>query len=159
MSYARAAANGVSQREADFSADTLEEKKADVVPKMTHCGGFVVFNPKLDKVALVKTPRGVWGYPKGKREPKKDPTMMDCAYRELWEETSIKREQIRPFADHFYYEINKHNKASVTLFLGVATKEHVLKINDEDELGEVKWVPIEKALSILTTELFGIYRG
>ncbi len=53
----------------------------------------MVFVSADDKVLLSKPPRG-WGFPGGHLEPGETP--QDCARREVYEETSVKIDNLRP---------------------------------------------------------------
>lgn len=115
-----------------------------------NCAGFIVICD--GHVLLVATHQGKWGFPKGKRT--KGETLEECAYRELEEETGLKQNQILPIdMNNIHFdEINDKGHTTVRLYLArTATATMITpKIQDEDELAEVKWVNFEKALDILT---------
>ena len=51
--------------------------------------GMILINKKLDKILLIRSKGGFWGFPKGHRE-KEDKNSLDNAIREVKEETNIK---------------------------------------------------------------------
>lgn len=112
------------------------------------CAGFIVLCK--DYVLLVKTPKGNWGFPKGKRN--KNESYELCAFRELEEETGLNKNQIKPIdmPKLFFTEITKKGMPAVRLF--VATTEDLIEVKatDIDELAEVKWIKIEDAYTLLT---------
>ena len=52
--------------------------------------GMILINKKLDKILLIRSKGGFWGFPKGHREKKEDKNSLDNAIREVKEETNIK---------------------------------------------------------------------
>jgi 8-oxo-dGTP pyrophosphatase MutT (NUDIX family) len=65
-----------------------------IIKYIMHCAGFIIFRQNKDTydVTIVTTKSGNAGLPKGKR--KKHETNLKCAYRELYEETSIMKDEI-----------------------------------------------------------------
>ena len=61
----------------------------------THCCGIIVLDGS--KTILVRTPRGNYSYPKGKKE--KDETNMETAFRELEEETGLLSTDVELYPD------------------------------------------------------------
>lgn len=121
----------------------------DKKQQMPMCGGFVVFCK--NHVLLVKTPKGVWGFPKGKRKPEINEKLLQCAFRELEEETSFKENHIQTIdTENIYFdEVTDKGVASVRLFLAIASEMLKPKPQDPDELAEAKWVNIEDAYLLL----------
>src|SRR5437016_12840680 len=130
-----------------MSVSTLETKNNRMM-----CGGFVVLCNKNEvmNVLLVSTHKGVWGYPKGKRN--KNEPLLTCAFRELEEETGLKKEKLHIFDTDtiFFNELTKNNVASVRLYLATTSDLVTPKIYDVDELAEAKWVKIADACNLLT---------
>jgi 8-oxo-dGTP pyrophosphatase MutT (NUDIX family) len=99
---------------------------------------------------LVKTHKGNWGFPKGKREKKESYEI--CAFRELEEETGLKKDQIKTLdmPELFFTELSNKQKPSVRLFVGYTDDLLKISIKDIDELSEVKWIKIKDAYELLT---------
>lgn len=116
------------------------------IPK---CAGFIVL--AQDHVLLVSTHNGNWGFPKGKM--KKNEKLLECAYRELNEETGLKQEHILPIdLDNIYFdELSKKGKVSVRLFLATLATDQLVEpmIEDIDELEKAEWVKISDAKKLL----------
>lgn len=117
-------------------------------PKNICCAGFVILCNNY--VLLVSTHRGVWGFPKGKRNSKEE--LITCAYRELYEETGLTSSQIIPIDPNNFFlnEVTKKGVSSVRLYL--ATTDNLIepKIYDEEELLDSKWVKLNDAYNLLT---------
>ena len=112
------------------------------------CAGFVVLCK--GKVLLVETPNHVWGFPKGKKNRKEK--LLDCAFRELQEETGLKKDQIIVIDPNeiVFNEISKKGKSSVHLYLATAKELIKPKVTNPEELLSAKWVDVKEALLILT---------
>jgi len=111
------------------------------------CAGFVVICN--DHVLLVSTHKGVWGFPKGKREGNEEHII--CAFRELNEETSLVASQITPIdIDKFFlHEITDKGNPSVRLYLAITDSLIEPKIKDMEELADAKWVQVDEAYKLL----------
>lgn len=113
--------------------------------------GAIVFKQfkKQIKVLLIKQINDVWNFPKGHME--NDETKLDTAYREVFEETSIK--DITIYADKFYvdtYFVNQTgNWKEVTYFLA-DTKTTSCPKKLLSEVKKAHFYPIKRALNILT---------
>lgn len=110
---------------------------------MMHCAGIIVFRQNKDTydVTIVTTKSGNAGFPKGKR--KKHETNIECAYRELYEETSIMKDEIELIENCTFSE--KSVIYYVAKYIGPDKK---LQCQDPDELGCVDWVNINYALTL-----------
>lgn len=113
-----------------------------------NCAGFIVVCN--DCVLLVSTHKNVWGFPKGKRHTKE--LHIDCAYRELKEETGLTAKDITPLdIDTFWInELSNKGTPSVRLYIATTDKMIQPKIQDVDELASAKWVKVSDAGKILT---------
>jgi putative RNA 2'-phosphotransferase len=110
------------------------------------CGGFVILNYEKTKCLLVKANN--WGFPKGKKN--KYESILQCALRELEEETSLKETDI--VIDYNYqmmFELSNNNCQAVGLFVAYTKEDNEVKIQDEDELSEIKWFVIQEAYDVL----------
>jgi 8-oxo-dGTP pyrophosphatase MutT (NUDIX family) len=110
------------------------------------CAGFVVLCD--GKVLLVETPNHVWGFPKGKKNKKEE--LMKCAYRELEEETGLKKDQINVIPDVVFEEISKKGKSSVHLYLATTCELIKPRVQDQEELLTAQWINVKDACSMLT---------
>jgi 8-oxo-dGTP pyrophosphatase MutT (NUDIX family) len=115
-----------------------------------NCAGVIVFNGS--NVIMVKTPKGHWGFPKGKRH--QNESNFACALRELYEETGLEEKDIEFAVDDngAYYTFIENNSILYYVAKYVSGKEHVPKF-DIDELAEVKWLLVEKFLSMDDVQL------
>ena len=141
-------------------------KPLNVVDPPLPCAGVVVFD-KMDaptQVVLVKTHNDVWGFPKGKRNSGE--SMLDCAKRELLEETGIHSELLVPIDPERYVDepSSRTPKAQpgettpqqprpairlfVTSFRDAATSYRP-KPEDVEELADARMVPLEEAFLLL----------
>ena len=129
-----------------YDKDDSKDYKKNKGP---NCAGFVVL--AQDHVLLVSSHKGNWGFPKGKKKNKEQ--LIDCAYRELREETGLKQEQIMPIDvdNTFFGEISNKGDISVKLYLATLTTDNLVcpKIEDINELEKAEWVKICDAEKLL----------
>jgi bis(5'-nucleosidyl)-tetraphosphatase len=112
---------------------------------MSNCNGFIILNKEKTKCLLVKANN--WGFPKGKKE--KNETDMECALRELREETSLTEDDIEIDTNiDMLYEISNKGKKSVGFFVAYSNKTKV-KIQDINELNDIGWFTIDESLKLL----------
>lgn len=119
----------------------------------TPCCGIVIF--RNDTVVLVKTDKGHYGFPKGKR--KKNETDLENAIREVKEESNIGFDDLLLYkynnGDYVTVDEVKNVSPSIRYFVG-ELKHHVeLKMEDPDELDEVSYVNINDALNFTEWDL------
>jgi 8-oxo-dGTP pyrophosphatase MutT (NUDIX family) len=107
--------------------------------------GIIILNDQMETV-LVETPRGNFSFPKGGRE--KGETIEECAFRELYEETGIKRHQITIIKDVEYDEYSPKNKPAVKYYIATLNdyKNHVFKF-DPEELVSCGWYKIDDIIN------------
>jgi 8-oxo-dGTP pyrophosphatase MutT (NUDIX family) len=97
-----------------------------------------------------------WEFPKGRRDPYE--TDIQCAYRELKEETGLDEEElwkltnVHPFTETFYGSNNVHYRH--TYYLAQYIGDHSISydaLNPEmaREIGNLKWMEIDEALAVL----------
>ena len=121
---------------------------------MTHCAGVILFgyDSKIRiYVPLVRTPRGNWSFPKGNL--KKDETIFEGGYRELFEETGIEKDDFDVIDDgDIHIEMSDKGNPATSYFVG----EYKHKINpskleltpcDPDELSLAQWVPYDDIIN------------
>jgi 8-oxo-dGTP pyrophosphatase MutT (NUDIX family) len=115
------------------------------------CGGFLVFTKDKKQIVLVKTPRGVYGFPKGKI--KQGETNYDCAFRELHEETSLTANDIESLGDAvFLDELSHRGQPAIRLYVAyLKDTVDVKKIAplDKDELDNAVLVDVDEANKVL----------
>jgi 8-oxo-dGTP pyrophosphatase MutT (NUDIX family) len=102
------------------------------------CYGGIIKCSSTGKYLLVKGFTGKWSFPKGHRE--KDETPIDCAKREIYEETGIKFDDI----------INKKAVyVSLYYYFNIDVLEE-LSVNpiDTAEILDIKWFLPEETISI-----------
>lgn len=100
-------------------------------------------------IAMVKTPKNNWSFPKGKKD--KGEMSFQTALRELREETGIKSkdltfEQLTPYFEHN----NKTGNISVSYYVAYYpffVEESELIPEDQDELSEARWIPVEDIIN------------
>jgi 8-oxo-dGTP pyrophosphatase MutT (NUDIX family) len=123
-------------------------------PRVWYASGVIIFNNDLSKTIIVKTPSGNIGFPKGGREDFEK--LHQTAYREVFEETGLKRFQYKH--DNILIGEKKGNssnpniKFSIYYFIASVEKEVEnikLKCINDYELSFVDWVPIEDAYNML----------
>lgn len=110
------------------------------------CGGFIVLNQNKTKCLLVNSNN--WGFPKGKKE--KHESIMQCAIRELNEETSLTENDITiDYNFPMLFELSHKGEQSVGLFVAYSKKEDGIQIKDTEELNDIGWFSIKDALEKL----------
>ena len=100
-----------------------------------------------------------WGFPKGRRDPYE--TDIQCAFRELEEETSIteselwKAVNISPFVEQFYGSNNIHYRHTYYIAQYVGDRDisfDALNREMTREIGSLAWKPLDEALLLLRPE-------
>lgn len=100
-----------------------------------------------------------WGFPKGRRDPHE--TDLQCAFRELYEETSIQESEIikvnnvAPFIEQFYGSNGIHYRH--TYYLAFFSGERNISFNALDkgmarEIGNLGWKTFDEAIQLLRPE-------
>lgn len=107
---------------------------------LSPCAGVIVIDVDEKKTVLVCTKQDNYSFPKGKRN--KNETTLNCALRELEEETGLKPTDIELFEHEMFDEKSDRG--------GLATRYYVAKLLvnkgvsfDEDELKKVEWIKID----------------
>jgi 8-oxo-dGTP pyrophosphatase MutT (NUDIX family) len=100
-----------------------------------------------------------WGFPKGRRDPYE--TDIQCAFRELQEETSISEDElwkatnVSPFIEQFYGSNNIHYRHSYYVAQYVGKRNITFNASNEEmarEVGNVSWKTLDEALLLLRPE-------
>lgn len=114
--------------------------------KEVSCGAVVLHD---NKVLLINSIYGHWGFPKGHIEANEDYKM--CAIREVKEETNI---DIKIVSDTYYtntYSPKANVMKDVHYFLANAINEDI--INQEEEVSKAMWINTEDVMDILTYDI------
>ena len=107
------------------------EEYKDHIP--TH--GAIILTPWLDKVLLVQSRKGNWGFPKGKMEEFEEPE--DCAAREVMEEVGL---DIRNLIVKNRFLEEKERKHIARLYIIPGIKESTeLSTSCPEEIKDIKW--------------------
>lgn len=119
------------------------EKHDDIGKKRTiSCGCFIVreFTPGLKEVLLVKPfpQRDNWGVPKGHIE--EGETYVDCALREVREETGIRPQIVESVPYFTCVTRNHHEVKTVVIFL--AKLGEYQDIVSDGENSDIEWFPL-----------------
>jgi 8-oxo-dGTP pyrophosphatase MutT (NUDIX family) len=95
------------------------------------------------KFLLIKNLRSkIWGFPKGHME--RGENMIQTAKREVLEETGLHIKIYRGFVAESNYNVGKHVKKSVSIFLAKASDNEQITIQS-DEIQDYIWLPYEEA--------------
>lgn len=106
---------------------------------------------------IYETPE--WGFPKGRRDPFE--TDIQCAFRELEEETSISEEElwkatnVKPFIEQFYGSNNIHYRHSYYLAQYIGERDITFNALNQEmarEIGDLSWKNLDEALILLRAE-------
>lgn len=94
---------------------------------------------------------GVWEFPKGRFENRRDTSPQHCALRELEEETGIKNTSVKLLDFGSFHE--KYNTIWDSIYyVGVLSEEHNMSKNETMLTGEcsvMKWCSFEEALELI----------
>lgn len=112
------------------------------------CAGIIVLsqNDNNYETIVVKSKTN-YGFPKGKRE--KGETLMQTAFRELFEETGVSNKNIELFQNVSFDEESIKGNVCVRYFVARFIGNKTDLIFDKDELTEVKWMNVCDAYKIL----------
>ena len=110
------------------------------------CAGVIV--TKDNDVVIVKTHSNNYGFPKGKRKNKE--TVVENAFRELYEESGITPNMITIAKGMYVDEMSNNNNPSIRYliakFIGPSDFKFVF---NPKELSAVKWYNIDKAAQLV----------
>jgi 8-oxo-dGTP pyrophosphatase MutT (NUDIX family) len=111
------------------------------------CGAIVIkFEDHRLYTLVIRQNQGHWGFPKGHVENQE--TEQETAAREVREETGVEIEFIDSFREQTHYSPRSGVYKDVTYFLAkpVGGTEKI----QEDEVQEMKWMPLVEAVTLLT---------
>lgn len=111
--------------------------------------GALIYNPKTDKILIVKMYNGNWGFPKGHVE--NEETEEETAHREVFEETGVKIEILDGFKQSIKYIPNEKILKEVVFFIGIVNDDKV--VIDKKEIQDFKWCDYDKAFKLVTYKL------
>lgn len=103
--------------------------------------GAALLNSEMDKVVLVRAWGGNarWGFPKGKLS--KDETELDCAIREVLEETGF--DMTNYVNDNTFYVDTMSSGRCSRIFVVTDVPEHtVFETRTRKEISDIKWVSV-----------------
>ena len=107
--------------------------------------------------SVYKTPE--WGFPKGRRDPYESD--IDCAFRELYEETGISTDElwkvanVSPLIEQFYGSNDVHYRHSYYVSQYIGRKDvcfDVLNSEMTKEIGNLAWKSLDEAILLLRPE-------
>ena len=120
-----------------------------LAPTITiEAGGGVVFNDAKEVLLIFR--RGKWDLPKGKLDPGESIT--DCAIREVIEETGLKNLTLIGkigSSSYCYKEKGQLVLKQVQWFSMETSDHHALTPQAEEDITDLKWVPLQELESYL----------
>jgi 8-oxo-dGTP pyrophosphatase MutT (NUDIX family) len=138
-----------------LSKQKLSELRNGV--ETTKGGSYTLADLLRQEPPIYETPE--WGFPKGRRDPFE--TDIQCAYRELWEETSISEDEllklinVSPFIEQFYGSNDIHYRHSYYLAQYVGNRDISFDLLNPEmtrEIGDMAWKNLDEALLVLRPE-------
>lgn len=115
--------------------------------KKVKCYGCIIV--ENNKVLLVQESEGHWGLPKGHVEGNE--TEVETAKREVKEETNLDVEILDPSKKfELNYIIEPDIDKTVYLFPAKVVNGEIKR--QESEINEIRWVPVEEAVTVITYE-------
>lgn len=137
------------------SRQKLAELRAGI--EGTHGKVYTLADLLRQEPLIYETPE--WGFPKGRRDPYE--TDIQCAFRELQEETSISEDElwkttnVKPFIEQFYGSNNIHYRHSYYLAQYIGERDITFNALNHDmarEIGNLSWKTLDEALLLLRPE-------
>jgi 8-oxo-dGTP pyrophosphatase MutT (NUDIX family) len=107
--------------------------------------------------SVYETPE--WGFPKGRRDPYESD--IDCAFRELYEETGISTDElwkvanVSPLIEQFYGSNDVHYRHSYYVAQYIGRKDisfDILNSEMTKEIGNLAWKSLDEAILLLRPE-------
>ena len=119
---------------------------------MPNCNGFIILDLVNKKTVLVESKSGNLSFPKGKIE-KFDKSDLDCAYRELEEETGITPNIILKDENITFSEFKKDNIRTVKYYIGYIKETFNDFKYDHNEIKSVNWYDFDQIDSLKNLRL------
>eukprot|EP00177_Eucheuma_denticulatum_P000393 GFKZ01000678.1.p1 GENE.GFKZ01000678.1~~GFKZ01000678.1.p1 ORF type:complete len:474 (+),score=57.50 GFKZ01000678.1:395-1816(+) len=103
--------------------------------------GAAMLNEAMDKVVMVRSwgNNARWGFPKGKLS--KDETELDCAIREVFEETGFDMTGLVN-CNTFYVDTLSSGRCSRMFVVTNVPEDAVFQTRTRKEISDIKWVPL-----------------
>lgn len=124
--------------------------------KNERSAGVIVFSDQNDpSFLLLKHKDGHWGFPKGHMNPGEDE--IDCAIRELSEETGISRKELefepgfQRIVDYSYKRNGEDIHEDTTYLLGAVPNPSAITLCTAEHIA-FSWANIQEALTLLQHE-------
>ena len=111
--------------------------------KEKSCGCIIIKNRK---VLLVQEAKGHWGLPKGHIEGNE--TEEEAAIREVKEETNLDVEIDTSIRYELNYIVEPDIEKTVCFFPAKNVSGKIKR--QESEINEIKWIPVEEAVTVIT---------
>ncbi len=127
------------------------------IMKNERSAGVIVFSNDQSDLSflLLKHKDGHWGFPKGHMNPGEDE--IDCAIRELSEETGISRKELefepgfQRMVDYSYRRNNEDVHEDTTYLLGAVPNPSNITLSNEEHT-TFAWANIQEGLTLLQHE-------
>lgn len=130
-----------------MDSNGLVESEGELFIEIEAAGGAVCrFLNHVPQVLLIKR-NGIWDLPKGKKE--KGESAMECARREVEEETGIRGITLSEFLGttrHTYRQDGQNIEKKTFWFLMEAEDNNQLLPQQEEGITQVTWTDLEEAL-------------
>lgn len=110
------------------------------------CAGIIVIDIQNNKTILVCTEYDNYSFPKGKRN--KGETIIDAAWRELGEETGLRKENVDILSDYNIDENSDRGNVATRYFVGKLIKENEEITFDQTELKKAEWLSIDEVYKL-----------
>jgi len=126
--------------------DIEQDKKEIVIKKIKNdppCAGVIVIDD--DKTILVQSKFGYYSFPKGSKE--KGETVLECALRELKEETGLDLEDIE-LKEETFEQVSRRGNCCILYFVAKLKNKDKELTFDENELISCEWYSMEDALNL-----------
>lgn len=138
---------------------TLVQKRRPVISEVVRetTSGGVVFRKRNDKIEilLIKDAKDRWTIPKGHVEPGEEPGA--TAEREIREETGLRDMEAITWLGKVNFRYRRgHSLVLMTMHIWmVEAKGESDKLNPEDWLKDIKWLPAAQAVDLIAYEDIG----
>ena len=154
----------ISANNVVLSSDNIPAKYLTFLSReISPCSGVIVIgydDNKNPHIAMVKSHKNFWSYPKGKKE--KGEMSLGTALRELEEETSIKPHELRLISAPCILENSDSGNVASSYYFAflkdLYIKTKTLKYSDTNELSNAKWIPLDTLVNWNDSEENGYFK-